>query len=113
LEPLLRLLVTGIAIRVVLERHLPVGALQIFLAAIALDLQHLVKIPRERCHTHCAYTGVGTPVPSIQRRVANANVPRSPSGGRGPSNPGGEPGAASAHPLPSPRPASTASSRRG
>ena len=44
LEPLLGLLVVRVAVRVKLERHLPVGALQLLLGDVAADSQNLVVI---------------------------------------------------------------------
>ena len=52
LEPLLGFLVAGIPIRMVLERHLTIGALQLLVAAPPIDVENLVEIPRARSHTH-------------------------------------------------------------
>ena len=45
LEPILGGLVAGIAVGVVLQRQLSVGALDFLLAGAAADAQHLVVIP--------------------------------------------------------------------
>src|SRR5262249_14673702 len=57
LEPLLGLLVAGVPIGVILERHLSIGALQLLVARVATDFEHLVKVTTESGHTHRRYSG--------------------------------------------------------
>src|SRR5262249_9067760 len=45
LERFLRLVIARIAIRMVLQRKLPVGALDLLVVRISLDAQHLVVVP--------------------------------------------------------------------
>ena len=52
LEPLGGLLVTRVAVRVILERHLPIGFLDIVGGGLAGDPEHLVEIAFRCGHRH-------------------------------------------------------------
>src|SRR5262245_38779895 len=52
LELLLSLLVTRVAIRVILQSHLPVGLLHVLEASVAGNPEHLIKIALGRGHRH-------------------------------------------------------------
>jgi hypothetical protein len=66
LEALFGLFVAGVAIRMLLERHLPIGALQLLLARLASDAEHLIEVTQLRRHPH-VYTHFPFFLPSTRR----------------------------------------------